>query len=397
MTAQKKILFAGAGMAQIQAIRHAAELGYLPYVLDADGAAPGFAYALGGEVSDIRDSEAIIAYARKIRPDAIVAVSTDVSVPSVAEACRVLNLPAISVEAAFVSVDKLQQRNRLRAAGLDTPQYISFTSVAESEIAAATIGLPVVIKPTDSAGSRGVSLVVTPDQVCAAAEVALAASRSGTCLVEEFLVGSEISVEGFVVDGIFRIVCMSEKLRTPPPYLLDTAVYFPDVLPLDERDAVAEVATAAVAACGFDTCPVHMELLRTIRGAVVVELAARGPGFRVFSSVIPYVSGVDTINVQLQLALGGAPKIEPLARLRGAAIEFFAPVPGCLKRIDGLERARSVPGVQELEIYVKPGTRMGTLTCGADRVGHLIIFAETREEAEARAREVRSLIRFVVG
>lgn len=396
MTSKGKVLFVGAGPAQTSAIRHARSLGYLPYAVDADPDAVGFKYAAEFDVGDIRDPEFIKACAQRYNVNAIVAIATDVAVPSVARACTSLGFSSIPVKAADISVNKLLQRKHMQAAGLRLPAFMPFQSVDEAQANAAHIGFPVVIKPSDAAGSRGVSLVLSSGEIIQAAEEALTVSRSKVGIVEEYIDGMEVSVEGFVVDGIFQAICMSEKTRTPPPYLLDTEVCFPDSLSPIEHASVLTLAKNAVAACGLDNCPVHMEILRSSQGPIVVELAARGAGFRVFTDILPYVTSIDTVDIQLRLAFGEKVIITVKEPLRGAVIAFLSPIPGRLKSIEGLDQAREIPGIQEAEVYIRPGVVMGKLKCGADRVGHLIAVGENRQEAEMRATLALSLIKLEV-
>lgn len=396
MASQGRVLFVGAGPAQMPAIRHARSLGYVPYAVDADPDAVGFEYAVGFDVGDIRDPEFIKVCAQRYKVNAIVGIATDVAVPSVARACALLGFSSVPVEAADVSVNKLLQRKHMKSAGLRVPVFMPFQNASEAQKNAAHIGYPVVIKPSDAAGSRGVSLVQNERELIKAAEEALVVSRSKIGIVEEYIDGVEVSVEGFVVDGMFHAICISEKTRTSPPYLLDTEVHFPDSLPLTERTSVLALASDAVAACGFDNCPVHMEILRSSKGPVVVELAARGAGFRVFTNILPHVTGIDTVDVQLRLALGERMTISAKEPLKGAVIAFLSPKPGKLKLTEGLDQARVVPGVQEAEVYVEPGAVMGELKCGADRVGHLIVFGENRQEADEHAMLALSLIKLKV-
>jgi len=393
MASHSKVLFVGAGPSQMPAIQHARTLGYIPYAVDADPLAVGFQHTDGFEVGDIRDSEFIIACAQRFNVNAIVAVATDVPVPAVARACASCGFSSISVEAAEVSVNKLLQRQRMKDAGISVPAFMPFQFSDDAARHAAEIGFPVVIKPSDSAGSRGVRFVRSAEEVMQAATEALDASRSKVGLVEEYIEGLEVSVEGFVVNGKFSGICISEKSRTKPPYLLDMSVHFPDFLSTEEQTAILAVAGKALSACGLNNCPVHMELLRSERGPIVVELAARGAGFRVFTDILPHVTGIDTVGTQLQLALGEPVEIIPLPQLRGAVIIFISPVAGKLKQVKGLDQARLVAGVQDAEVYVKPGTVMSELRCGADRAGHLIVFGENRQEAECWAELALSFIK----
>ena len=396
MASKAKILFAGAGPSQMVAIRHAKGLGYECYAVDADPGAIGFEFADGFDIGDIRDPEFIRACARHFNVNAIVAVATDVAVPSVARASVSLGLPSISVEAADISVNKLLQRNSLHAAGLLVPAFMPFYTEDEALANAVAIGFPVVIKPIDGAGSRGVRFIKNASEVIQAAREALIISHAKIALVEEYIEGEEVSVEGFVIDGKFHEICISEKTRTSPPYLLDMAVHFPDSLSETEHSAIIAVATRAVSACGLDNCPVHMELLRSDRGPVVVELAARGAGFQVFTNILPFVTGIDTVNVQLKLALGEKVEISPQEPLKGAAIIFLSPIPGRLKGVKGLEEASLIQGIHQVHVYIKADAVMGELKCGADRIGHLIVFAENRIEAERQAHLALSLIKIEI-
>ena len=189
-------------------------------------------------------------------------------------------------------------------------------------------------------------------------------------------------MEGFVVNGRLIIICLSDKQRTEPPYLLDTSVHFPTVLSNNQQDLVKEIAIIAVRACGLDNCPVHMELIMSANGPMVVELAARGPGFKVFTDILPYVTGVDMVHTQIQIALGEEPNFRLGNPMKGAVIKFLSPIEGKLKVVKGLKAARAIDGIVEVEIYIVEGDKMGQLTCGMDRVGHIIAYGSCRNHAD---------------
>ena len=203
MALHSKLLFVGAGPSQMPALQHSRTLGYIPYAVDADPRAVGFKHTDGFEVGDIRDSEFIIGCAKRFNVNAILAVATDVPVPAVARACASCGFPSISIETAEVSVNKLLQRQRMKDAGILVPAFMPFQIPDDAARHAAEIGFPVVIKPIDSAGSRGVRFVRSAEEVLQAATEALDASRSTVGLVEEYIEGLEVSVESFVVNGKF--------------------------------------------------------------------------------------------------------------------------------------------------------------------------------------------------
>lgn len=392
----KKILFAGAGSAQTPAIVHANELGYITFALDGNRDAPGFECAKNYVVGDIRDPNFIKFYAEQFKVDAIVSIATDVAVPSVARACSELGLPALSVISADISVNKLMQRKKMKEAGLNLPKFESFKSLSQAMQLLPRIGFPLVIKPIDSAGSRGVKLVNSVEEMVDAVKDALIHSKLGVGLIEEFIEGPEVSVEGFVVNGELKVIALTEKYRSSPPYLLDTSVHFPDNLKSEERELIIAEAKRAVQSCNLDSCPVHMEVLRSKSGPIVVELGARGPGFRVFTNILPYVTGVDTVEVQLRLALGLPIELTPYKYPKGAAIAFINPTPGKLRRVSGLDNARRIPGVMEAEVYIKPGQIMGCLKSGSDRIGHVIVYGKDRNDADSVMSRALSFIKIEV-
>ena len=390
---QSKVLFVGAGSSQLPAIQHARLLGYIPYAVDADANAVGFKYAEGYDVGDIRDPEFLKTCALRFNIYAILSISTDAAVPSVARVCEMLGYASISVLAADISVNKLLQREAMKAGGLRTPLFMPFANIQQLVKNYRHIDFPLVVKPIDTAGSRGVTLVNNQIEMILAATKALEISTSNMGLIEEYIEGKEVSVEGFVVDGEFHELCVSEKTRTPAPFMLDTKVCFPDQLSKRERGIILDEASKAISACGLDRCPVHVELLRSKDGPVIVELAARGPGFRVFTNIIPYVTGVDTIKVLIKLALGENVEININKKLKGAVIKFIGPSQGVLKNVIGLEQARRLPCVKEAEIYIEPGSVMNKLECGADRIGHILALGDNRQEAEKYAEQALSLIK----
>lgn len=393
---KKRILFAGAGPSQTSAIIHANTIGYETYAIDENIESPGFKHVAAYDVGNIRDHNFIINCAIRYKVDAIVAFSTDVAVPSVARACEVLNFPSISVAAADISVNKLLQRNQMQKAGLVTPIFRSFNNKSEALKGSLDIGFPLVIKPADASGSRGVKYIKNISDLNIAIDNVLSFSPSKCGILEQYIDGSEISVEGFVVNGNLSLLCISEKLRTLPPYLLDTEVLFPDSFSDAKRKTIIDVANDAIRACGLNNCPLHMELLISKNGPVVVELAARGPGFKVFTDIIPYVTNVDTVKSQIQLALNEDMNILPKYPLKSALIKFISPIPGILVGVDGIDEAKKIPGVKDLEIYVKPGQLMGELRSGSDRIGHIIVLGKNRKELKNKKNQAMSLLNFNV-
>ncbi|MFQ5874328.1 MAG: ATP-grasp domain-containing protein, partial [Dehalococcoidia bacterium] len=303
-----------------------------------------------------------------------------------------LHLPGPGVLGARVATSKAMMREVFSQHGIPSPMARCCASLTEAEAAIRALGLPVVVKPTDNAGSRGVTYIDHPSQLAHAVEHALAHSKEQRLMVEEYVPGVEMSVEGFVVKGRFSAIALSDKIRTRPPYLLDTTVLFPSEQPKEVQEIARDLVRKSVEAAGLDTATIHAELKVGPDGGVkMIEFAARGAGFKVFTDMLLWVTGIDVVVALVRLAVGQPVDLSsPLAR--GSVLRFPDVAPGKVLRIQGVEEARAVPGVKELELYVQPGDQVPVLTSGSDRVGYFITVGESRREAERVMEQVEKML-----
>jgi biotin carboxylase len=390
---KKKILFVAAGLAQAPAIREAQLMGYDVAAMDGDASASGLNEAATAYVANILDAQEIIRVAREFGARGLVSVCCDVAMEAVATACQELGLPGIPLEVVRVSRSKQLQREALQAAGLLVPQFAAVTT--QDAALAAWDGFHTaagVIKPADASGSRGVSYVDNRSRVAGAFELARNNSRSGRVMVESFMPGTEYSVEAWVVGKEVHVLASSMKMRTPPPYLLDRQVHFPDDLPAAQRQTMIDHAIRAIQACGFRDCPVHLECIYSPQGPMVVELAARGAGFKVFTEMLPRITGLSTTKASIQASLGQEPDLQCLGKGLAASLVFVDPVPGEFLAAAGVEAARALPGVSEVVLYPKPGQQLYELRSGSDRAGHILAYAEDPAVCRASAQAALDLI-----
>jgi biotin carboxylase len=391
-----RILFVAAGLAQAPAIREARAAGYTVAAMDGSADAPGLQEAEKSYAANILDAAEIVRCARDFEAHGIVSVCCDVAMEAVALAVRELGLPGIPLEVVQVSRSKIEQRQRMQQAGLLVPQYWLVRSAAVAR--AAWDGLTTsacVIKPVDASGSRGVSYVDSPERVDAAFTLAVQNSKSGTVLVESFMPGIEYSVEAWVTGTDIHLLATSVKVRTQPPYLLDRQVHFPDDLLPEQRQTMIDHAFRAIAACGFRDCPVHLECIWSPQGPMVVELAARGAGFKVFTEMLPRVTGLSTALASVQTSLGEVPNLRRTAAGLAASLVFVDPVPGVFVNAEGVDAARALPGISEIVLYPQAGQALHELRSGADRAGHIIAYDPDPARCRATALKALEMIRLV--
>ena len=389
-----RILFVAAGSAQATAIREAREAGYVTAAMDANATAPGLALAEQAFVADILDAEQIVRCAREFQADGVVSIACDAAIEAVATATAKLGLPGIPLEVARTSRSKLRQRAAMESAGLLVPKYRLVRSADDARRAWDDFGVAAcVIKPVDSSGSRGVSFVSDRNQVQAAFDLAVPYSATGAALVESFVPGIEYSVEAWVIGTKVHVLATSVKVRTKPPYLLDRQVHFPDDLPADLRERMVANAVRAIEACGFQNCPVHLECIESPDGPMVVELAARGPGFKVFTEMIPRVTGISTTEASIATSLGATPNLALAPRRVAASLAFIDPEPGVFARAEGVDEARAIPGVAEVVLYCRAGQRLEPLRSGADRAGHILVYDADADRCRSTAQAALEKIR----
>ena len=249
-----------------------------------------------------------------------------------------------------------------------------------------------VVKPAAAQGQRGLEIVAPAGDLAAAVAAAEAASRDGRALCEEFVEGPEITVNAFVHDGRFTPLAVTDRERALA-FGVATAHLYPS------QHAVAGAVAAAEAAClalGIVAGPTYTQVLLAADGPRVMEVAARlGGGHD--GELCAAALGVDLSAAAVRAALGQAPGPLAPTRERAAVVRFLVAPPGRLTRVDGLDEARALPGVELAFAYRGPGARIGPLLRGPDRAGFVLATGATRADAEATARTAEAAIRFVVG
>jgi biotin carboxylase len=375
----KRLLVIGAGLAQVGGIRKAAELGCHVIVIDGNFSAPGFKYAQEYEPIDFSDKEKVVLFGKSCSIDGVVSFSCEAALPAVAAVAKTCKLPGLTSEQVQLVSNKYKLRQHCKSTGIPVPAFGQVLDLEQCRDVCLEVGFPCVVKPVDSSGSRGVTLVRNDDDVSAAYSRARAYATDGV-LIEEFMEGPESSVEGFVLADGVSVVALSDKVRTSPPYLLDTDVIFPTRYSGKEVEAIKEMAIKIMSSVSVCPTPFHMEVLMTGKGPRLVEVGLRGPGFKVFSHIIPRVSGVDVLAATIALAFGQEVHFEP-RNICASVLKFIAGRDGTIHSIHGVDEARAIEGVYEVELYVKPGEMAHCLRSGSDRLGHIMVFADTSEDA----------------
>ncbi|MBV8950994.1 MAG: ATP-grasp domain-containing protein, partial [Actinobacteria bacterium] len=288
---------------------------------------------------------AVGALDRRLPLDAVVAVD-DQGVVVAGEVAARLGLPHNPSDALTATRDKAVLRATLGAAEIPQTEYRVVNTAEEARDAASAIGVPVVVKPVALSASRGVIRVDRTDEVPGIAARVLGIQGRPPLLVERYVPGAEVALEGLVHDGEVEVLAIFDKPDPlEGPSFEETLYVTPSRLDAASQREIVRVTSSAVAALGLQTGPVHAELRVPSEGeAVVLELAARSIGGLCARSLV-FGLGVSLEELILRQATGRA--LGSLQPSYAASGVMMLPIPrrGTLAAVHGQDRVRAMPGV----------------------------------------------------
>lgn len=419
---KKRVFMLGAGFMQGVAIRAARALGCTVVAADGNPSAVCAAEADEFVCIDLKDTARLIDYARYLQQngglDAVFTAATDFSaaVAAVAAAC---GLRGHTLEAALNATDKVRMRECFRKAGVPSPAFIELTAadlaapadrleargnVRYSDLGAATADtlerrlgklagrFPLVVKPVDNMGARGCSLVKNLSELRKAAATALQYSRSGRAIVEEYIEGSEFSIEGLIFGGRLYITALADRHIFFPPYFIEMGHTIPSDCTQDIADEVISVFERGVHALGLTDGAVKGDILVRNGKAFVGEIAARLSGGYMSGWTVPYSCGLDITAAALTLALGDSPRMHTCGKdffvvpLKQncpfvSAERAWISIPGQVASVSGLEAARAAPFVKDVFPRAGAGDTVVFPQNNVEKCGNVLSAAPSRREA----------------
>ena len=370
----------GASVLQLPAILKAKEMGLHVAVVDFNPQAIGIQYADKYYNASTMDEDAVLAAAGDYQPDGIMTLATDMPMRGVAKVAEKLGLPGISYDTALKATDKFEMIKAFKAYDVASPWFFTVDSIEELKALEDQLSYPCIMKPTDNAGSHGVVLAKSFDDVLREYDYSRENARHGKVIIEEYLKGDEVSVEVMVVDGKVNILQITDKLTTGAPHFVEMGHSQPSRHPLATQKAIKELATKACQAVGINRGPAHVEMMVTERGPVMIELGARMGGDNITTALVPLSTGIDMVKATIDVALGNQPDIEPSLHC-ASAIRYIAAPEGIITSINGVEEAKQLSGVKEVIMTKAEGEMSTPIHCSNDRIGSVIVQAATAEEA----------------
>ncbi len=363
-----------------------------------------YAEGLHLDLGDLQASLQTILRAARERPFAAVLGSDDASTEIAALAADALGLPHNPPMAVRLARRKDLARARLAQAGVPVPRHWRLDLTRPLAAQTANIRFPCVLKPVALAASRGVIRADNLDELTqAVARIQVLLARAGlraaeereTLLVEEFIPGFEVAVEGLLTRGRLEILTIFDKPDPlNGPYFEETYYITPSRLDAPTQRALRATISAACAAYGLREGPIHAECRINEQGVWILEVAARTIG-GLCGRLLRFGTGSSLEELVLMHALGERPEMN---RETGGAGVLMIPIPqaGILRRVEGVLAAEKVSYIEEVVIYVREGYELVPLPEGSSYLGFIFARAPSAAQAEAALRAAHACLRVVV-
>jgi len=382
---EKTIMVIGGGLLQVPVIVTAKKMGYRVIVTDYNPDVMGMKDADIPIVMSTKDIEGSVRVAKaqneRTPVSAVLTVGTDASM-TVAAVASALNLPGIKFEDAEAATNKIKMRMRFKEHGVPSPAFLPVWSLSDAKKAAKILSFPVVLKPADNMGARGVRRIDNLNQISDAFKNSKNASPSGELLIEEFMEGAELSIDAIIFNDVITITGVADRIIKYPPYFVETGHNMPSSLPENIINDACQVMKKGIRALGITIGAAKGDIKITRDGPMIGELAARLSGGFMSAYTYPLSSGVDLMKSAIEVALGQEPgNLEPV--MNRVSIERAIIVkPGIVKKISGLEEALHIDGIKEIFINIKPGDRVISPKSNVEKSGNIIAVGDTLQDAQ---------------
>ncbi len=393
------VMIIGGGLMQLPAIKEAQKLGYRTIVTDYDANAIGLKIADYPVIISTKDIEGTVRLAKEINRsvaiNGVLTIGTDASM-TVAAVANALQLPGIRYEVAEMATNKIKMRQRLRDMKVSIPDFFGVWTYDEAVHAFKSLAKPVVIKPADNMGARGVKKIEELVNLRGAFDEAKNLSPCGEIIIEEFMSGPELSIDALIYDGAITYTGIADRVIEFPPYFVETGHILPSNLPASAIKAACKLMDKAIKALGIDHGAAKGDIKITPDGPKVGEIAARLSGGFMSTYTYPLATGGNSIRGAIKIALGQPPEIEETLKLV-AVEEAIIPPPGKVVSITGVEAALAVEGIAEVIINTKAGETIQQVKSNMGKAGNLIAVGKNRKEALNRMAEAKSKINIEIG
>lgn len=382
---KKKLMLLGGLRYLLPVIDAAHELGL--HVITCDYLPNNIAHKYSDEYHNVSiiDKEAVLKVAQELQIDGIMSFAVDPGVVTAAYVQEKMGLPSFGpYESVCILQDKARFREFLRKHGFNCPWSYRFDSVDDAVDAADRFSWPAMVKPTDAAGSKGVTRVDCSSALAGALASAMQNSLSGSVIVEEFIEkqGETTGSDSFVVDGIFKFFSFDNQYfdaKSPNPYT-PSAHSWPSSMPLEKQEELSSELQRLISLLGMKNGVFNIEARLGVDGKVyIMEVSPRGGGNRL-SEVLKMATGVDLIKNSVRACVGWP--VEEVEQLpyngAWAVIMLHSKNKGVFERVECSSQIKDC--LVAMDLLIKPSQKLNSFRGAHDAIGHVIVKMDNVEK-----------------
>ena len=384
--AEVKALVVAGGLAQIELIKQLKERGITTVLIDGNANALARPYADKFCQLPIFDIEAVKNLAVEEKVDFLITCCADQVLLVVAQVSEMLGLPCyIDYQTGQNVSDKKYMKRIFHENNIPTSRHVELMELDWEQIR--DLQYPLVVKPVDAYSSRGVRKALNPEELERYFNEAAQISRSGGVIVEEFVSGTEISVDVYVEEGVAKVLCVSnsEKINDADRFIIFRGRY-PVAASQEIMDQIQVVAQQIADAFGLEDSPMLIQMINTGERVSVLEFCARTGGNMKYL-LIKRACGFDVIKAVIDLAVGLKPHVELRAPENKYIVnDFIYCKPGVFDHLEGFEELMA-EGIITDYCQIRPkGMKVSGVTSSSDRIAGFTVQADTLEDFNRKHR-----------
>ncbi|HHX36358.1 MAG TPA: ATP-grasp domain-containing protein [Clostridiaceae bacterium] len=401
----KKVMMIAGGTFQVPLCKRIKNMGHELVVVNPFADSPSFEYADQTIQMDVLHKEAILEEAKKLDIDAVVTDQTDISVETTAFIADRLNLPGLPLDKVELFTNKFAMREFSRQHGFPFPQYACCNHIGEAKAFFRSCQQKIIIKPCNAQSSRGIFIIENEEQLDQHFTASLQAAHGNHPYVvaEQFIEGTEFTVDGIIFNGKHHTLAISQKKHFSYNETIASELFFTKQNDEFDYAALTIQHDRMMNLTGTPFALTHTEYKYEDGKFVLIEMAARGGGTLIASHVVPLLSGVDTYRLLVEQALGETSAADSFAVTtpedRAVVLKFFDvdqfqfPLGGVVSAIRGVEEMCSKPWVVELNLEFKVGTKLNRASDDRSRIGYYIAYADDPSTLRLRMSTLENSIK----
>jgi len=305
-----------------------------------------------------------------------------------------LGLPGLDIRSAQRARDKYLMRRTLARHGLPGPRFKRVENLKDFRDGLEEIGFPAVLKPLSGAGGKNVVKIdwaearelentfETLYRLSHPSHDPLFCHNPGKFLLEEYMEGDEVSVEGFICGDMIHLVAITDKSPLKGPYFIESGDVMPSLHSRELQERIKVITEEGVRALGYRNCGIHGELRLTEGEPRIIEIAARLGG-DYLCDFVEMIYDVDMVEAVIQIALGEKPDIKVSASSGIVKGKYLLPQKGgVITRFDGIKEVEKISGVKAVKVLFKEGDRVRVPPEGFDYIGWVVAWGESPMEVD---------------